>query len=164
MTNNDNSLEENSFITSYQAVNQHWTHAEQERWSILYNFLMASTILLLAWSAIYASENSWKWIALISFSFVGFLTSIMWLMIGARVNKFIKRYGELGEKIEEKLKLYEYGPFYCGQKIRADENVSKKSESIFEFLSFSISSSFFVLAVPILFVLVYIVLFILSFL
>ena len=124
---------------------------------------MASTILLLAWSAIYASDISERWIALLSFSFVGFLTSIMWLMIGSRVNKFIKRYGELGETLENKLKLNEYGPFHCGQKIRKEENVSKKSFRPFEVLGSLISSSFFVLSVPILFALVYIVLIILSF-
>jgi len=43
--------------TLYQTASQHWIHAEQVRWTLLNNFLMAATILLLAWAAVYAGGS-----------------------------------------------------------------------------------------------------------
>lgn len=161
----DNGIEnEKKISTAYQAANQHWTHAEQVRWSILYNFLMASSILLLAWSTIYTNKCSLGTLTLHLFSAVGFLISIMWLMIGSRVNKFIKRYGALGEKLEDGLDLKEYGPFHCGQLIRSEEKTSKSLRNIFINPGSFISSSFIVFFVPLIFAVLYIVLFIISFL
>ena len=60
----------------YQAAVQHWSHAEQVRWTLLYNYLMASTILLLAWATVFASAVphtiSWpKRIVLVAFPMGG---------------------------------------------------------------------------------------------
>src|SRR5688572_22952405 len=119
MSTRDNEwIKEDVLLAAYQAVNQHWSHAEQERWSILYNFLTANTVLLVAWATIYASQNHTKTIILVVLSFGGVVISILWLTIGARVNSFIKRYGQLGEMVEKKLHLDSLGPFHSGETIR----------------------------------------------
>ena len=42
----------------YAVASQHWVHAEQTRWWILYDFLMANSILILAWATIYTAKSS----------------------------------------------------------------------------------------------------------
>lgn len=151
---------------AYEAVNQHWSHAEQERWSILYNFLMASTILLLAWATVYASAVSVKLPVLLVLSAGGVLISLLWPIIGCRVNLFIRRYGELGEKVENLLHLQDLGPFHRGETIRAEEqvNVTKQRCQItaMERVGRLIPSRVFVLIIPGLFAAIYLLLFILS--
>ena len=162
MTNNDIKPKQNELLASYQAVNQHWAHAEQERWSVLYNFLTANMILILAWCAIYSSQILWRWVVLLTLSFAGFVFSILWLTISSRVNVFIKHYGQLGEQVESALHLTKHGPFHTGEKIRTDERSSTISRDALDRLASVIPSRIFVLVVPLLFSLVYIILFILS--
>jgi hypothetical protein len=53
-----NAGEDATQVSVYQAASQHWAHAEQIRWTLLYNYLMASTILLLAWATIFGAQSS----------------------------------------------------------------------------------------------------------
>lgn len=89
----------------YQASVQHWSHAEQIRWTLLYNSLMASTILLLAWATVFASLNpqsiSWpKRIGLVALPTAGFLLSAMWIALGLRASSFVEMYAGLGGTLE----------------------------------------------------------------
>jgi len=77
--------------TLYHASVQHWSHAEQIRWTLLYNYLMASTILLLAWATVFASavplSISWpKRIALVVLPTAGLLLSVLWIGLGLRAS------------------------------------------------------------------------------
>jgi hypothetical protein len=166
MPKQPNAPTESDVLAAYQAVNQHWSHAEQERWSILYNFLTANTILLLAWAAIFSSTTPIRGSALMVLSLSGILISLLWLTIGSRVNMFIKRYGELGETIENQLHLHAIGPFHVGEiirkKERSDESKRNRKLNLTERLGTIIPSRTFVLFVPMLFVIIYIALLVLS--
>ncbi len=113
---------EESVRAAYEAVNTHWSHAEMERWQILYNFLTANSIIILAWSAIYSSSVRIRTPVLLTLSIGGIVFSILWLIIERRANKFVKQYGELGEKVEKQLHLQAFGLFHGGEKIRMDEH------------------------------------------
>jgi hypothetical protein len=156
----------NRDLAAYEAVRQHWAHAEQERWQILYNFLTANSILVLAWAAIFASQTPYKSLVLIGLSVAGIIMSVLWLVIEARVNIFIKGYGKLGEDIEKKLLLDKSGPFHLGQIIRGEERpVAEKGNGehdlIWRIVGF-IPSRFFVIGIPGLFAAGYFVLFVFS--
>ena len=63
--------------TLYEVLAQHWAHAEQLRWTLLYNYSMACTILLLAWAAVFVSApGCGKRLILLTFSIAGFLEAI----------------------------------------------------------------------------------------
>ena len=150
---------------AYQAINHHWAHAEQERWSILYNFLMASTILLLAWATLFgATQSTIKTVVLALLSLGGIAISGLWITIGCRVNTFIKRYGELGEEAEVRLGIGEIGPFHGGEGLRREERRSETGADILEWVGSLIPSRYFVVIIPSVFALIYLVLFVLSFL
>jgi hypothetical protein len=44
--------------TVYTATTDHWIHAEETRWSLLYNYCMASSILLIAWAEVFTSNHA----------------------------------------------------------------------------------------------------------
>lgn len=126
---------------------------------------MANTILLLAWAAVYASVVSVKLPVLLVLSAGGVLISLLWLIIGCRVNVFIRRYGELGEKLENLLHLQDLGPFHRGEMFRAKGQVNNKQRcrvTAMEQVGRWIPSRVFVLIIPGLFAAIYFLLFILS--
>ncbi len=85
----------------YQTASQQWSHAEQIRWTLLYNYLMASTILLLAWSAVFASSCSReKAIVLVLLSLGGAGLSGLWVALGLRATGFVRKYAEAGLTLE----------------------------------------------------------------
>jgi hypothetical protein len=159
----------------YDAVNKHWSHAEQLRWSILYNFLTANSILVVAWAAIYSQKSTEKTI-LITLPVVGFIMSILWCLLEHRANTFVKGYGELGGEVEKQLPLGlgHLGPFKRGEEIREGKyvggrgrgNLSQMGRPCAFILSLMdrlgacafIPSACFAVVVPALFALVYIVL------
>jgi hypothetical protein len=49
-------VEESIQDNLYQAASEQWAHAEQIRWTLLYNYLTASMILLLAWTTVFAAK------------------------------------------------------------------------------------------------------------
>jgi len=146
MNDKQNKLTDAEVQAAYEAVNRHWSHAEQERWSILYNFLIANSIFLLAWVAVYASPVYVKLPMLLVLSTGGVLISLLWLIIGCRVNVFIKRYGELGEEVENLLNLRVLGPFHRGEMIRANEQ--RCWATPMEWVGRWIPSRVFVLIIP----------------
>jgi hypothetical protein len=86
----------------YQTASQQWTHAEQLRWTLLYNYLMASTILLLAWSAVFASadHSSEKAAVLALLAFAGTGLSALWVALGLRATGFVRKYASAGRDLE----------------------------------------------------------------
>lgn len=146
-------------IAAYQAVNQHWAHAEQERWAILYNFLMASTILLLAWAAVFASTAStFRTVVLVGLAAAGAAVSLLWVTIVCRVNTFIRIYGELGERVEAQLGIGAVGPFHAGERLRFEERQHPKDGALMDRWGRKLVSRQFVVAVPLLFAFIYLVL------
>lgn len=89
-------------LAHYQAATHHWAHAEQIRWTLLYNYLMASTILLLAWATIFASQDSApsKHHILLALAASGGALSALWVALGARATSFVRIYAASGEAIE----------------------------------------------------------------
>lgn len=91
----------------YEAAVQHWSHAEQIRWTLLYNYLMASTILLLAWATVFASALpgaiSWpKRFALVTLPIGGLVLSVLWIALGLRASSFVEMYTRVGRALEPK--------------------------------------------------------------
>jgi len=71
----------NADTVVYHVTSQHWAHAEQIRWTLLYNPLVAYTILLLAWAATFATNTrpAGAWLPLTSLSFGGLCVSLLWI-------------------------------------------------------------------------------------
>jgi hypothetical protein len=102
MTDQEHKTADTSPSVVYPIVSQHWAHAEQVRWTLLYNFLMASTILLLAWATIFAGSSSprVKTAVLFLLCVAGFLLSVVWVALGQRGSSFVRMYAELGRRLE----------------------------------------------------------------
>lgn len=91
-----------AWVGLYQTASQQWAHAEQIRWTLLYNYLMASTILLLAWAAVFASSDRsvTKAGVLVLLALGGVALSSLWVALGARATGFVRTYAAAGEKLE----------------------------------------------------------------
>lgn len=90
------------FIAMYQAAAQHWAHAEQVRWTLLYNYLMANTILLLGWATVFVSSDGPRnWIASVALCIAGAVIGFVWIAAGMRASDFVDMYGKLGKSFEE---------------------------------------------------------------
>lgn len=92
----------------YAAASEQWVHAEQMRWTILYNFLVGNTILLVAWSALFAAlvDNAQSVglpVVLILFCGIGIAGSIVWAYLQRRSNRFTVEFFETGLALEEQL-------------------------------------------------------------
>lgn len=94
-----------ALVELYQTASQQWIHAEQIRWALLYNYLMASTILLLAWAAVFASANSdpigQRILAALAVG--GVLLSGLWVALGVRAAGFVHAYRVAGNNLEQEL-------------------------------------------------------------
>lgn len=106
-------VDDSAFNLVYPAASDHWTHAEQVRWTLLYNFLMAITILLLAWAAVAGATIepvSAKRLVLLSLCIGGFILSLVWLGLALRAGRFVHHYAEFGRFLEID-RLNVEGPF-----------------------------------------------------
>ena len=140
----------------YAAGTNQWIHAEQMRWTILYNFLVGNTILLLAWATLYATLLSHPGslglrIVLIGSCFVGICGGVVWTFLEHRANGFSEQYFKTGLDLE-RLLLNEQtdvtGPFLATEQHRAHGG--------------PIKTHVIVVAVPIVFSTIYLVLLIVS--
>lgn len=111
----------------HQIVTQHWIHAEQVRWTSLNNYLLASTIILAAWTAVLVWQNPLpgRFILLLVLSSFGGIVSLLWLGIGVRGSGFADTYAKLGRKIEAELhqlkrpaSFEQLGPFLEAERFR----------------------------------------------
>ena len=93
---------QDAWAALYQTASQQWAHAEQIRWTLLYNYLMASTILVLAWSAVFASSDHSreKAFVLLLLSLGGAGLSGLWVALGVRASGFVRTYAAAGHVLE----------------------------------------------------------------
>ena len=110
--------------TAYSAIVQHWVHAEETRWTLLYNYFMGSSILLLAWAAVFTSASPGRRFLLVVLAASGLVISVLWICLLDRASGFIRMYSDLGRSVEESLKARERDgndfalPFTCADKHR----------------------------------------------
>jgi hypothetical protein len=102
-TNSSNGLEQ-----LYVAATSQWIHADQMRWTILYNFLVGNTILLVAWSTLFAALLSHQSsiglrIVLIGSCSVGLGGGVLWAFLESRANRFSKLYFDVALAIERRV-------------------------------------------------------------
>src|SRR5438093_3895830 len=152
----ENTTQSKSVPELYQASVQHWSHAEQIRWTLLYNYLMASTILLLAWATVFASvvPHSISWpqrISLLTLPTAGLVLSALWVALGKRASSFAKMYAEVGRAFEPSGHGL-FGPFLAASVHRTK----------LRGLASWVPSRRIILWVPVLFGFVYIVLIVIS--
>jgi len=174
----DNDVNE-LYRLAYEAVNQHWLHAENIRWTILSNFLTGNSIFVLTWAAILSSSINSKQILLGLTSFAGLILSLIWLAIEARSSRFVTQYFLLGKHLEDKLFINKVGAFNrsialrVAQKNRPQKEIPfvkprityeelRKTENGIERLFSSIPTYMVVIIIPVVFIAVYIALFIYS--
>ncbi len=88
--------------SSYQIASQHWAHAEQIRWTLLYNLLVANTILLLAWVSLFVAQpgSGATPIILIALCATGLLISSVWAFLAHRANGFVDMYAKVARAWE----------------------------------------------------------------
>lgn len=104
-------------VVVYQVAAQHWAHAEQIRWTLLYNYLMASTILLLAWATVFTANNPTKRWVLLALSLAGMILSAVWVALGASATGFIRTYERTGLTAEVNVQRSN-GPFAAAHEHR----------------------------------------------
>ncbi|MBN1397597.1 MAG: hypothetical protein JXA06_06165 [Bacteroidetes bacterium] len=109
----------------YAALVQLITHSDSVTWNRFYNFLVANSVLVLAWTAIFATNSSpaMSSMVLITISIFGLLTSPFWAILGWRGKKFQNAFEALAEKVENDAKLWpkqsvKYKPLTESQNIR----------------------------------------------
>ena len=96
---------------AYSITAQHWVHAEQTRWWILYDFLMANSILILAWATLLAgSELTIRKPVLLLLSAAGLLLCVLWVTLSHRASGFVDMYSNFGLAAEEQYPAM-IGPF-----------------------------------------------------
>src|SRR5215470_14009669 len=83
----------------YAVASDHWIHGEQMRWTILYNFLVGNTILLVAWATLFVGllqnpKSVGLKVVQIASCVLGFLGGIVWAMLEIRANRFSEGFFE----------------------------------------------------------------------
>lgn len=88
---------------THSAIVQLVTHAESTSWNRFHNFLIANSILVLAWVTIYVSSSRSPMVThvLVAICVLGVLSGVFWAALGYRGRKFTDGYIELGTSIEE---------------------------------------------------------------
>ena len=92
--------------TLYEVASHHWVHGEQMRWTILYNFLVGNTILLVAWATLFVGllQNRGSLglkVVLIVSCALGILGGVAWALLESRANGFAERFFNLGVDLEK---------------------------------------------------------------
>jgi len=173
--NKENQKDDELYRLAYEAVNQHWLHAENIRWTILSNFLTGNSIFVLTWVAILSSSMNSKQILLGATAFAGLVLSIIWIAIETRSSRFVNQYFLLGKHLEDKLSIKKIGAFNrsvalrVAQKKRPEKEIPvvepkitydelQKTENGVERLTSSVPTYLVVIIIPIVFIVVYVVL------
>ncbi len=87
---------------AYPALVSFAQQAEANSWNRFYNFLMFSTILILAWSTIYSQSSRPKCasIVLALIAVVGGVSGVAWSGLGYRGRKYVTFFLEEGARID----------------------------------------------------------------
>lgn len=93
----------NSHPDKYGAIVQLVIHAENISWNRFNNFLVAATVFVIAWATIYSTATDSCPARFIQafICLLGFLGSIAWAFLESRSRDYVDMYFELGEEIEK---------------------------------------------------------------
>lgn len=89
----------------YQVVTTLRTYQAEQRWSLLYYYLVATTILIAAWSTLFISETlgeSAKYLEAV-LSAGGFLFSVGWCFLMVRMDFYVQWWQARGQEVEAEL-------------------------------------------------------------
>jgi hypothetical protein len=77
-------VDKTSIDTAYQAVLGRWSRANDTLWTGFYNYLVANSLLLLAWAAVFVGSVDWiaKVFVLTPLSAAGLALSVYWRNLG----------------------------------------------------------------------------------
>lgn len=86
----------------YPSLVQLVIHAETISWNRFYNFLMANSILILAWATIYAPQQhpAFATTVLVVISVLGLVSCVAAAALGVRGREYLSKYVDLGVCIE----------------------------------------------------------------
>jgi hypothetical protein len=103
MMNTDKEFSTLSVKEAYPSLIQLVIHAETITWNRFYNFLMANSILVLAWATLFASSKA-DWltgkVVLSAISLSGAVSGIAWAALSVRGRRFLFDFVSLGQLIE----------------------------------------------------------------
>ena len=143
--------------TIYSSLIQMVGHSESTTWNRFYNYLMANSILILAWATLYSIEKSniSAKIVMSSICILGGISGPFFSCLAARGRKFLNNYVDLGCKLENDTILWSMN--------LNDYKILNKLVYWRDNLPYKKASSHYILIVgPGLFTVFYIVLFIVS--
>lgn len=103
----------------YKAFAEHWKHTDQIRQLLLYNFLMASTILVAGWGVLYAMPAK-PALLLKSLSILGVILSVLWLIIARRATGYYDMYETEARRVECEFFEPRSWPFHARQTFRTN--------------------------------------------
>ena len=104
----------------YKATIDLIIHAENITWTRSSNFLLANSILMLAWATIFASSlwDQRKAVFLSLLSGLGFVLSFVWAPFSYRSRRYLKSYKDRGIELEQNLSPpLQEGPLSAGERI-----------------------------------------------
>ena len=92
----------------YESYRDMVIQSEKVSWNRLNSFLILNSILVLAWATLYTgipytgNDNTiWPKIVMTATSGLGFLTGILWCLLGYRGRKYLDSYKKRAKDIEE---------------------------------------------------------------
>lgn len=93
----------------YSAFVQLVMHAESTSWNRFYNYLMATTILILSWATLFTNDpdKTSPKIILISICLIGIISGVLWAALGYRGRRFLNEYSNAGANIERNSELWQ---------------------------------------------------------
>ena len=94
---------------AYAAMVQMVIQLENISWTRLYNYLMGSSILVLAWATVYASPSKapWTTVVLIFLSLIGALAGPAWSSLGTRARGQLELVYQAARRLEGNARIWE---------------------------------------------------------
>jgi hypothetical protein len=112
----------------HQLAFARWQHSEQIRWTLFNNFILAQTVLVLAWSTVFASGladigSTWRFkiAVLVLLSLAGATVSVLWAAIASRANRYHELHFISKARESEKWLPPEYRFFEEASKLQATD-------------------------------------------
>lgn len=136
----------NSRLDKYGAVVQLVIHAENISWNRFNNFLVAATVFVIAWATIYSTGPDTCTAKLIQgfICILGILGGIAWAYLGYTSRDYVDMYFQFAEEIESGKDDSEIKLFQRPKDVRINRSTSSLSR-------------FLLIAVPVLFSVLYLV-------
>jgi len=141
----------------YAAMIQLIIHAENISWNRFNNFFVVTTILMAAWGALFASSLGQEFSTKIVQSVlgtVGVITSLIWYSVGSNSRLYLNKYLAQGERMEKRAAMKGDVPLILTCEIRDEIKNQRGWAGQFRKIG---TSSFVQKAVPIAFVVLYLV-------